>query len=268
MANRPGVPANDEATPFWLRPPRPPRKPRPNLNREEITRAAIELADGAGLEAVSMRNIAAKLGAGATSLYWYVGSKEDLYELMADELIGEIKLPKHPSRDWRADLRAIAFATRQTLSKHSWFTMLGIQPGFGPKTRRYAQRASAALIAQGIEREEWINILGALNNYINGFVYRESAWNRLRRQSGLDERQWTARVEGIVQRTADQDQEAAAQTADRLRLHSDYGFEFGLNIVLDGIAARLESLATDALHPRRGSRRVRQEISKRSVNQS
>ncbi len=256
MAKGPEVPDNDEATPFWLRPARLPRKPRPNLSREGITRAAIELADSEGLEAVSMRNIAAKLGAGATSLYWYVSSKEDIYELMADELIGEIELPRHLTGDWRADLRAIAVATRQTLSKHSWFTMLGIQPGFGPKTRRYAQTASAPLTARGVEREEWINILGALNNYINGFVYRESAWNRLRQQSGLDERRWTARLEGLVQRTAEQDQEVAAQTADRLQLHGDYGFEFGLNIVLDGIAARLNSLAGEprSSPPRRSSR--------------
>ncbi len=256
-ATRPEVPDNDEATPFWLRPARPPRRPRPNLSREEITRAAIELADGEGLEAVSMRNIAAKLGAGATSLYWYVSSKEDIYELMADELIGEIKLPKHLSGDWRVDLRAIAVATRQTLSRHSWLPMLGIQPGFGPKTRLYAQTASAPLTARGVEREEWIHILGALNNYINGFVYRESAWNRLRQQSGLDERQWTARLQGLVHRTAEHDEEVAAQTADRLQLHGDYGFEFGLNIVLDGIAARLNSLASEpASSPPRRSPRV------------
>ncbi len=189
-----------------------------------------------------MRNIARKLGAAATSLYWYVSSKDDIYELMADELIGEIKLPKQQSADWRAHLRAIAIETRRTLSRHSWFPVLGIQPGLGPKTKGYGQAASAPLAARGIERSEWINILGTLNNYINGFAYRESAWNRLQRQSGLDMRQWQARLEGLVERTADQNRELAAQTADRMVLHGDYSFEYGLNVVLDGIAARLARL--------------------------
>ncbi len=81
-----------------------------------------------------------------------------------------------------------------------------------------------------------------MNNYINGFAYRESAWNRLQRQSGLDKRQWEARLEGLVERTADQNRELAAQTADRMVLHGDYSFEYGLNVVLDGIAARLARL--------------------------
>jgi AcrR family transcriptional regulator len=189
-----------------------------------------------------MRNIARKLEAGATSLYWYVRSKEDIYELMADEVIGEVELPEHLSGDWRADLRQVAVATRATLSRHSWFSQLGIQPGLGPKTQRYAQIAGASLTALGFERDVWIQILGALNNYISGFVYRESAWKRLQGQSGLDDHEWSARLAGLVQRTAEQDVEVARQTASRLHLHDDSSFEFGLEIFLDGMAVQLARL--------------------------
>src|SRR5919202_5527903 len=100
--------------PIWFRRARARRGPRPTLSREEITRAAIELADAEGLDAVSMRRIAAKLDAGATSLYWYVSSKDDLFELMVDDVVGEIAVPE-PSGDWRNDLREIARAIHATL---------------------------------------------------------------------------------------------------------------------------------------------------------
>ena len=232
----------DDATPFWLRPARSRRRQRPALSRDEITHAALELADCEGLAAVSMRNIARKLGAGATSLYWYISSKEDLYELMADELIGEIELPTRPSGDWRADLRRVAIATRTTLSRHTWFPQLGIQPGLGPKTKRYALIASASLMALGVGRDEWTQVLAALNNYISGFVYRESAWKRLQSQSGLEDREWSARLAHLVERTTETDTELAMQTASRLGLHDTSSFEFGLEIFLDGIAAWLARL--------------------------
>ena len=221
-----------EAGSIWLRPARAARGPRPNLSREEITRAALELADSEGLEAVSMRRIAAKLGAGATSLYWYVARKEDLYELMVDELIGEISLPEEPSGDWRADLREVAVQTRAVLAHHDWFTLLGIQPGLGPKTRRYGELASAPLAALGLAPQDWIPILGLLNNYVVGFVHRESAWKRMQGRSELDEAGWRAQLDALV---AEGD-----ELSMRMQLHSDESFLYGLEIVLDGIAARVD----------------------------
>ncbi len=188
-----------------------------------------------------MRRIATKLGAGATSLYWYIRSKEDLYELMADELIGEITLPKRPSGDWRADLRIIAIETRVVLSRHSWFPLLGIQPGLGPKTQRYGQVAGTMLRDTGLEPAEWIGILAALNNYVFGFVHRETAWKRLRRQSGLDDQEWRGRLDDIINRTAINDPGLAAEAATRMELHDDRNFLFGLDMFLDGIATRLRS---------------------------
>jgi len=112
----------------------------------------MELADEEGLDAVSMRRIAAKLGVGATSLYTYVSRKEDLYELLCDEVVGEIPLPNEPSGDWRSDLRQIARDTHAVLRRHKWTVLLGIQPGLGPKTRRYSQAVFASLDALALDR--------------------------------------------------------------------------------------------------------------------
>jgi AcrR family transcriptional regulator len=213
------------AEPIWLRPEGSRRGPRPTLSRAEITRAAIELADTGGLDAVSMRRIGARLGAGATSLYSYVSTKDDLYELMVDEVIGRIRVPR-PSGDWRADLREVAERTHAVLRRHPWFVQLGIQPGLGPKTQAYGAAALAALDGLGLGVAAQINVLAALNNYVVGFVHRETAWERLRSRSGLD-------------RAAEQDAALAEHVAVRLELTSRDSFRFGLDCLLDGVAARV-----------------------------
>ena len=154
-----------DADPIWFRPERA-RRDRPSLSRERITRAAIALADSEGLEAVSIRRLAAKLGAGATSLYWYVDRKEDLHELMADAVVGEVQLPA-PSGDWQIDLRAIAHNTVAVLRRHSWLLLLGIQPGLGPQTQRYGEVALASLDGIGLDLPTQINIIAAINNYLS-----------------------------------------------------------------------------------------------------
>src|SRR6266516_3175588 len=117
---------------IWLRPQREEQARRPPLSRERIVRAAVELADADGLEGLSMRRIASRLGAGTNSLYWYLNSKNDLFELMFDEVLGELELTERSSGDWRADLREIAHRVWLLARRHSWLGLLGIQPGLGP----------------------------------------------------------------------------------------------------------------------------------------
>src|SRR5580692_538618 len=88
----------------------PPRRDR-GLSRAEIIKAAIAVADAEGPDAISMRRIARELNAGAMSLYWYVGSKEELLDLMLDSIEAEIGVPE-PTGDWQADLGAFAHRTR------------------------------------------------------------------------------------------------------------------------------------------------------------
>jgi AcrR family transcriptional regulator len=133
----PRRPPGADAMSVWLRPAQVTRQPAPAFSREEITWAAIELADHGGLEAVSMRRIAARIGSAPTSLYWYFSDKDELYELMVDAVIGEVQLPERPSGDWRADLRCIAMATWAAMSSHPWFARLGIHPVAGPQTVRF-----------------------------------------------------------------------------------------------------------------------------------
>jgi AcrR family transcriptional regulator len=227
-----------ESDPIWFRRERARRGPRPTLSREEITRTAIELADAEGLDAVSMRRIAARLGAGATSLYWYVSSKDDLFELMVDEVIGEIEVPE-PSGDWRNDLREIARSIHSTLRKHRWMVLLGIRPVVGPKTRTFGETAPRVFDPLGLDDTMRIQILAALNNYLYGFVHRELAWEQVRQERGLTDEQWSARLRGYVERARVEDPHFAEPWEARVTLTSEDSFEFGLDCLLDGVAARL-----------------------------
>jgi AcrR family transcriptional regulator len=223
---------------IWFRRERARKGPRPTLSREEITRTAIELADAEGLDAVSMRRIAARLGAGATSLYWYVSSKDDLFELMVDEVVGEIRVPE-PSGDWRRDLREIASAIHSTLRGHRWMVLLGIRPVVGPKTRRFGELALRVFDPLELDDSIRIQVLAALNNYLYGFVHRELAWEHARRQSGLTERQWSARLRGYVEQARVEDPDYAEPWEARVTLAGEDSFEFGLDCLLDGVAARI-----------------------------
>src|ERR1700753_976899 len=95
----------------WARDDVPAAQP---LSRDSIVAAAIEIADNDGLEAVSIRRLATRLGARPMSLYSHIERKGDLIDLMVDEVIAGSILPESPpSGDWRDDLRRIAQSTRE-----------------------------------------------------------------------------------------------------------------------------------------------------------
>ena len=122
MAGRAAVPEV-----IWARPERTGRGPKPAFTRADIAAAAVRLADDGGLDAVSMRHVAAELGCGTMSLYNYVPRKEDLYELMVDAVSGEHELFE-PTGDWRADMLRNARQTKALMHRHAWMVrlMLGV----------------------------------------------------------------------------------------------------------------------------------------------
>jgi AcrR family transcriptional regulator len=224
-----------------MRPERVGRRPQPALSRERIVKAAIELADADGIQAVSMRRIASKLGSGANSLYWYIDKKQDLLELVFDACIGEIELAK-PRGTWRSKLHAIAVQTRRMFRRHPWMAVIGNQPGVGPKTQQYAAFAMSTLRDRAVTVETMTAILAALNNYIIGFTLRENAWEQTKRHSGLSDGEWGNAMNRYVEQVVKpHDAALARQVSSRLDLISDENFEFGLNCLLDGIDRYLSS---------------------------
>jgi AcrR family transcriptional regulator len=130
---------------IWARPERTGRGPKPAHSRSDIAAAAVRVADEEGVDALSMRKVAALLGCGTMSLYNYVPRKEDLYELMVDAVSGEYELGE-PSDDWRAEMLALAHQTRAMMLRHPWLARV-MSPlyGFSPNVLRYLEWCLSAL---------------------------------------------------------------------------------------------------------------------------
>ncbi|MDG4787284.1 TetR/AcrR family transcriptional regulator [Micromonospora sp. WMMD1102] len=117
---------------IWMRREQAPVGRPAERSRTEITTAALAVADREGLEAVSMRRVAAALGTGAASLYRYVANREDLLDLMTDSVAAEYALSA-PTGDWQADLLAVGRQTRQIMRRHPWLpTLVVSRPTLGP----------------------------------------------------------------------------------------------------------------------------------------
>ncbi|GAB3164240.1 TetR/AcrR family transcriptional regulator C-terminal domain-containing protein [Myceligenerans halotolerans] len=96
---------------------------RAHLSRDRVVAAAIDLADAGGVDAVSMRRLAAELGIDPMSVYRYVNGKDDLLEAMIDAVIARIE-PVTDAGDWRANARATMLAARATMLRHPWTAQL------------------------------------------------------------------------------------------------------------------------------------------------
>jgi AcrR family transcriptional regulator len=221
------------------------------LSRDEIVRAAIAVADAEGPDAISMRRIARELRAGAMSLYWHVESKEELIDLMLDTLEAEIGVSE-PTGDWRADLREMAHRHRAGLLRHPWvMEFVPSRPPSGPNDARNLELTLSMVSGLGLDPRTTVDILLTVVTYVIGAVLREVQEMRFARSRAEAEaamtpeeieatregfRKWlTAEVDRypninrMVEAGIDPD---AADTRDER-------FEFGLDCLLDGIAARL-----------------------------
>lgn len=223
---------------IWVRQRREVRAARQPLTREQIVKAAVELADERGLDGVSTRQIASRLGVGATAMYWHVQSKDDLHELMFDAAMAELELPERPSGNWRADLRTLGLSMHALFARHPWLVLLGIQPGIGPATRRFGEFGIATLAGPGLSRDQAVSVLAMVNNYVFGFAHRQTAWDQLRHRAGLTEQDWAARLDRYLDRARRDDPALAVDIATRMRLASEDSFEQGLACLIEGIAVR------------------------------
>ncbi|MEU7256992.1 TetR/AcrR family transcriptional regulator [Streptomyces rimosus] len=160
---------------LWAPAARPRRGRPPAHSREAITAAAVALADAEGLGAVTMRAVAARIGAGTMSLYSYVPNKETLLELMIDEVSGAHRLPE-PSGDWRADLRRLFHEQRAIMRRHPWLpAALPARQTFGPNTLAALEHALAVLAPAGLDARAGLEVFSLLSGFVASHVTHELA---------------------------------------------------------------------------------------------
>lgn len=221
----------------WERP-EPPDRPTPGpLSRERIVRAAIRLADADGLDAVSLRKVAAELDVGPMRLYGYIATKEELLDLMVDAVYAEIQ---PTGDDWREALRSLAEATRQAAHQHEWLAdLIGGRPQLGPHTLAAGNAVLAGM--SGVDLDTVVPAVAAVRAYVVGAVRREVAERRAERASGMDIRQFQVAYGPYLERTFATGRYPALATVVRDGPHpsADETFRIGLEFILDGIEARI-----------------------------
>jgi AcrR family transcriptional regulator len=164
------------APPPWQRlPDRPARRRREPISREAIVTAAIQLLDREGLAALSMRRLAEELGTGAASLYWHVGSKDGLLDLVLDHVIGEAQVPDPDPRHWQEQLKDVARAQRAASLRHPYIVRISIgRIPMGPNALRYSERVLAILRAGGLPPRLAVQGYLLLIAAVNGFTLDET----------------------------------------------------------------------------------------------
>jgi AcrR family transcriptional regulator len=228
------------AGPVWMRqaPPKPER-----LTLEAILRTAIALADTEGLDAVSVRRIAAALNARPMSLYTFVSSKDDLVELMVDEVMGEMLLDRIPD-DWQEALRAIARHTRAVGVSHPWLiTAISHRPPIGPNALRHMEQSLAAIASLGSDPARATSLLLAVDMLTIGYAALALAELQMRHRDGLTDAEWRASTESYFARLVGSESHphlASLGNPAILRRSDDEAFEGGLNWLLSGFAATLD----------------------------
>ena len=162
--------------PPWQRlPDRPARRRREPISRDAIVNAAVRLMDAEGLAALSMRRLADELGTGAASLYWHVGSKDGLLDLVLDRIIGEAQVPDPDPEHWREQIKQVARDQRAATLRHPYVVRVSIgRIPMGPNALRYSERVLAVLRAGGLPPRLAVQGYLLLIATVNGFTLDET----------------------------------------------------------------------------------------------
>jgi AcrR family transcriptional regulator len=207
--------------------------PGRGLTRAAVVAAAVAIADRDGLTAVSIRRVAAELGIRPMSIYTHIASKDNLIDLMLDEVIGEVLLPEPLPDDWREALRQIAHRSHDAFVAHTWtLEAFGQRPRFGPNTLRHVEQTLAAAALTGLDHEAAAIVLSVVDEYTLGHAMRVLL---VPDEDGL-----RATIEQML-RTADPDAfpHLARATAGAVLGPHQGAFEAGLEALLDGFERTL-----------------------------
>jgi AcrR family transcriptional regulator len=235
---------------LWRDPAAVPRRgPSQQLSVEQVVASATVLADAEGLEAVTMRRVARRLGVAAMSLYTYVPGKAELLDLLLDAAYLRMPRADTTGQPWRQRLIAIAAENRTLFQAHPWAAAIStVRPPLGPGQMAKYEHELTALDGLGLDDIQ----MDAALTHLLGFV---QAWARdaegaraegaraegARAEGGLDDEQWWAANAPVLAGVLDPGAYplavrvgTAAGTAHRAAYSPAHAYEFGLQVILDG----------------------------------
>jgi AcrR family transcriptional regulator len=230
------------------------RGPKQGLTVDGIAEAGVALADAGGLEAVSMRRVADRLGVGTMSLYTYVPGKQELLEVMLDRVYGEPDGPVTHADGWRAALEAHARTDWELYQRHPWVLATHVRAVLGPNELDRYERALQRVDGIGLTGREMSAVASLVGGYVASAAGVVAEARSAPERTGLtDDEWWTARS-AILDQIWDPERwpvatridteggfEGDGPTTSYLENEALTDFEFGLQRVLDGIEALVTS---------------------------
>jgi AcrR family transcriptional regulator len=217
---------------------------RTTLKRDRVVRTALALADVGGLESLSMRKLADKLGVVPMALYKHVANKDELLDAMVDVVFEEMKFSEGPG--WRNLMRARAISMRQGLLRHPWAVGLMEARTPGPANLRHHNATMACLRREAnLPFRMAVHAYSIMDSYIYGFALQEKTlpFETPEESGQLAE----ARLEGLSSdhpSRADEYPYLAEVVTELGKSGYDYNeeFEYGLDLMLDAIEGRKKKL--------------------------
>lgn len=219
---------------LWGERPGPRRGPKPALTHDRIARAGIAIADAEGLAAVSMQRVAADLGFTKMSLYRYVPGKSELVALMADLAMGTP--PSDLGGGDRCErLRAWALALLPGFVRHPWVVEVTTGPRVvGPNELAWTEAALAVLDGTGLGGAARMDVLAVLAGHV-----RNLAQHAAGTPDGDTGTRFGAILAEVVRERGDRYPAVRAALAEAAEGGEDQALGFGLDLILDGLRARI-----------------------------
>ncbi|MGW0432211.1 TetR/AcrR family transcriptional regulator [Micromonospora sp. NPDC003197] len=229
---------------------------RTPLSRDRILHAAVALADAAGIESLSMRNLAQELGVVPMALYKHVANKDELLDGMIDVVVGEID-PLVPHVDWKYVVRERILSARQMLRRHPWAPLAIESRNMAtPAVLAYLDSMVGTLRAGGFSADLAHHVMHAMGSRILGFSQELFDVSRRAGRSGTIQPEppeglppeAAARfphLAEIATAAPHDDASVVGQGCD-----DQFEFEFALDLLLDGIERLQQQGWTSSRRPR------------------
>lgn len=221
-----------------------PKRPTPNpesrtpLNRERVLRAAVVLADEEGIEALKMRELGLRLGVEAMSLYRHIANRDDILDGMVDLVVSEIDLPED-TVGWREAMRRRAISAQAVYSRHPWASaLMDSRTSSGPARLQYFDWVLGTLREAGFTQEMTARAISVLDSYVYGFGRQQ-----LNMSAGPDvkpEEVAEAFLKAIPADEYPNLRKMVVEYAMNAGRDESADFEFGLNLILDGLERLLD----------------------------
>jgi len=228
------------------------RRPGPHvssdrdLTRERVIYTAIEIADREGLNAMSMRGVAAQLGVAAMSPYRFVDSKESLILLMTDAAYGEMPPPPKMATNWREQLTLSARTLWDLYTRHPWLAHVNAltRPLLLPNLMAHAEIVFDALAPCRLDPATAMHLHVLLYSYVHGIAIHLERKTQEEAATGLSDDAWMdTQATSLAKLVTSGRYPAFAALIDNLdpgyELRLDELFEFGLKTLLDGFVVMI-----------------------------